>query len=144
MSAKKHKEKISEYRKLWAVGYSDKRSEINKLWYENNKERLRDARKSWRLNNKDKTRVYTSNYRSLKINAGKHSKEDIDYLLMVQKNKCVLCKNNLKKYHVDHIFPLSKGGSNTKENLQILCPKCNREKSDKDPIKFMQQKGYLL
>ena len=33
---------------------------------------------------------------------------------------------------VDHIKPVSKGGLSTEENLQTLCWKCNRSKSNKD------------
>lgn len=43
---------------------------------------------------------------------------------------CVKCgsRNNLE---YDHIIPLSKGGSNTVRNIELLCQACNRIKSDK-------------
>ncbi len=49
---------------------------------------------------------------------------------------CCMCGNSIYNepnllLEIDHIVPVSKGGYTTEENLQTLCWKCNRAKSDK-------------
>ncbi len=44
--------------------------------------------------------------------------------------KCVQCGSQ-EHLEFDHIIPFSKGGATTYRNLQILCKKCNIEKSNK-------------
>lgn len=43
--------------------------------------------------------------------------------------KCVICGSQ-ENLEFDHIIPFSKGGATTYRNLQILCKKCNIEKSN--------------
>jgi 5-methylcytosine-specific restriction endonuclease McrA len=52
--------------------------------------------------------------------------------------RCSLCGATKKErpLDVDHIIPLSKGGKTTKDNLQVLCAKCNRAKGNKDKTNF--------
>jgi 5-methylcytosine-specific restriction endonuclease McrA len=45
---------------------------------------------------------------------------------------------NLEAYDLDHIVPLWKGGEDTEDNLQALCPACHREKTDMERVERMQ------
>ena len=36
-----------------------------------------------------------------------------------------------KRFHYDHIIPKSRGGLDKPENIQLLCPHCNKSKGNK-------------
>ena len=46
--------------------------------------------------------------------------------------KCVKCGKSFRKgdMDIDHIIPKSKGGTNSRYNLQCICKHCNRSKQD--------------
>ena len=48
-----------------------------------------------------------------------------------QKGICAMCKDEfpIKEMEADHITPWSEGGKTDEDNCQMLCKKCNREKS---------------
>ena len=46
--------------------------------------------------------------------------------------QCVYC-GGTDDLAIDHIFPFSRGGSNTPDNLQVLCRSCNSPKGDSIP-----------
>ena len=43
--------------------------------------------------------------------------------------RCVRCGSE-EELQFDHVIPVSRGGGNTAENLQVMCGPCNRAKSD--------------
>lgn len=76
---------------------------------------------------------------------GRFRKSDIELILRLQHEKCAECRCSLKNgYHVDHIMPLSLGGSNWPKNLQCLCPSCNMQKHAKHPLDWAKLNGRLL
>jgi 5-methylcytosine-specific restriction endonuclease McrA len=72
---------------------------------------------------------------------GRHTGKQIKELLEKQNYKCGICLACLheKGYHADHVMPISKGGSNWIENIEMLCPKCNLAKRDKLPLEFAKE-----
>lgn len=62
---------------------------------------------------------YTCQYCGLKFNIPK------DW------NKISAIHNGFLFLEIDHVIPLSKGGSDRVENKQALCQKCNNKKSNK-------------
>lgn len=133
-SNEKNKDKAKKY----AVNY-------HKIYGKINKKHKAEYDVAYKKNNREKIKINKHKRRALEKNAsGKLSNGITNKLLTLQNNLCIVCRNKLIKYHIDHIVPLSKGGSNDDYNVQLLCPSCNHQKNAKHPIDFMQQKGYLL
>lgn len=51
------------------------------------------------------------------------------------RNRCGYCLSPqhlvMARLEIEHIIPISKGGSNEESNLWLACPLCNGHKSDK-------------
>ena len=77
---------------------------------------------------------------------GALSRDIVERLKALQRGMCAGCGCNLSKsgQHIDHIVPLAKGGANTDDNVQLLCPPCNLAKNAKHPIDWAQENGRLL
>jgi len=141
-----NKEKIDAYRKNWYEENKEHHHSLTKAWREENRDLFNAQIREWKKANPELVRKYGRDRRVKRRNAdGDHTVADIKNLLILQKNKCAVCKTSISKgYHVDHIVAIVNGGTNDKYNLQLLCAPCNLSKNRKDPIDFMQKIGFLL
>lgn len=78
--------------------------------------------------------LWASQRRAIKLgNGGSHTLEEWETLKAQYNWKCPRCKKAEPKIKltVDHIIPVTKGGSNNIENIQPLCQPCNSSKQTK-------------
>jgi 5-methylcytosine-specific restriction endonuclease McrA len=120
--------------------------ETARAWYKSNRVKCVERVIQWGKRNPEGVRVLSRNRRArIRAAEGTHTVEDIQRIGALQKWRCHWCKAPAKTgYHVDHIKPLSRGGSNWPNNLCIACAPCNRSKRAKHPIEFARQQGLLL
>lgn len=104
------------------------------------------ASKVWGLANPEKRNAYARSYRARsRGSVGVHTADDIKSLYASQRGRCAYCRTRLTKgYHVDHIHPLFKGGSNSPSNLQLTCASCNIRKGRSEPLVFARRIGRLV
>ena len=67
-------------------------------------------------------------------------------LLQEQQGLCMYHRGRLPigASHIDHITPVNQGGTNDRDNLQLLCAPCNLRKSDRNDAEFRHRYRGLL
>jgi 5-methylcytosine-specific restriction endonuclease McrA len=147
--ARENKEKVNKKSKRWRESNPERARECRLKSYEKNKEKRVAGAIAYRIKNPHIDRIVKHNRRARKLSVGgKLSKGLFDKLFTLQCGKCPVCKialSNVKpRSPMDHIIALVNGGANEDHNIQILCQPCNNQKHTKDPIEFMQSRGFLI
>lgn len=135
--AKNNPEKVKERQRKWAKNNPEKRAERSQRWREDNPEYYREI---YRKRKQACPEIYRKNARSRRTRElesdGNHTIEEWQKLLDYYDNKCVACgilatDTYLGILTLDHIQPLSKGGSDSISNIQPLCKPCNSTKGNR-------------
>ncbi len=135
-----NRELIRQRQRLWRARNKEVIKEKKRVYIEANKESHLARIRTWRKRKRAEDPVFAECER-IKVrnrrarvhgNGGTHTYDDIIQLFCKQHGLCAICWQGLKAgaWEVDHIYPVSKGGHNGPENLQILCCSCNRTKHD--------------
>lgn len=145
-SIKANPEKAATFWKKYRACNKEKLKAKDAAYYILNKDKIVLRSVAWAKANPKVRRIAVHNYRAQKrANGGKLSKGLSAKLFKLQQGKCPCCSKPLgDNYHLDHIMPIKRGGVNEDWNIQLLRQQCNNQKCAKDPITFMQSKGFLI
>ena len=129
----------------WAAENRDLRNAASRKWNALNRNKKLLTAATYRAKNRDEinlrrkeVRVFRPELERIKAakrraykkaSPGKLSENILDLLLTQQGGLCNACKEPLNGlFHLDHKVPLSRGGFNTDDNVQLLHPACNLRK----------------
>lgn len=68
------------------------------------------------------------------------SRENREEVMAASGGQCAAC-GTTESLEIDHIVPVSRGGTNERENLQVLCRPCNRRKRSKTDDEWRSKIG---
>lgn len=118
------------------------------------KDEVKARHKRWRSTEKGKERckVYALNFRrsergklfsfmqhQKRKGAGPVTKTEIRYIAILKKDPCCYCGAPMEE--IDHIRPISGGGTNSWDNLTASCTSCNRKKNAMSLLEFMLRRA---
>lgn len=144
---KVNKEKANQYKKNYIINHPERRKlslkkydslerviARRKIWVEANRERLNEQARVNSKKYRDRLASQRHKRRAIVKKLKKHFTK-IEWIELKGKYDftCLRCKKREPEILLtpDHIVPLLRGGSNTIDNIQPLCGKCNRWKSIK-------------
>jgi 5-methylcytosine-specific restriction endonuclease McrA len=114
-----HKDGL-EYRRRYREAHREQMAEYKREWNDNNRERYRSSKRKNELSR-----------RARKLD---RFIELVDPMVLFERDNgiCGICASQIKDdFHVDHIVPLSRGGSHSYDNTQIAHPRCNLSKGSR-------------
>lgn len=126
----RNREKRNEERRIYAEHHRDELRAYYKDYYWANRERRLAENAQWRKDHPEFDRAKNAARRGVP-----YTKDALDYIDIFKFDPCVYCGDEATS--IDHIDPISKGGSGKWNNLAPACHSCNSRKHNKDLLKFL-------
>lgn len=147
---------VKAYRDRWYQNNPD----YNRRYYDENRAHIKELHRNWLLANPDYMPEYLSKYlpeydqrperkeanriKSANRRASLVGQLPIDCMDVLMTKYGVRCMNpdcdgKDAILTIDHVKPISKGGLNTMDNVQLLCYTCNRRKGNRNEADYRKR-----
>jgi len=126
---KDNKEQVAERKKQYREDNKERIAEYAKQYKQDNKEQILEYNKQWQKDNKELVNAKNAKRRAIKrgVTVENFTAQDV---LDMWGTVCHICFDpiDLNDWHMDHVYPLSKGGEHSLNNVKPSHPKCNMVK----------------
>jgi 5-methylcytosine-specific restriction endonuclease McrA len=134
----RHPETVRVNNHEYYSGHKAENRESGNRWRDANRDKVRESNRLAKKAHPEQRQADDERRRSRKENAeGNYSANDIKKQNKIQKGRCYYCGQK-KKLTIDHIVPLSRGGSNWPSNIVLACGSCNSKKHNKLPHEWSE------
>lgn len=127
----KHKERYNKISSDWNATHKEEHMVSHRKWKEKDPENA----KAVRIRYDNKRRAWERDTDS------RATTKQINELIKNSNNTCFWCDQEIPngKMHLDHIYPLSRGGKDEINNLVVSCEYCNKRKANKPPEVWLNE-----
>jgi len=144
----RHPETVAEAKRAYREANRDKERAATRAYREANAGKVRSAMRAWREENADRVKAQRNAWQD--ANPGYFTEARAKRRARLRDQVCCCCAPSVvqriyrqarkKGLHVDHIWPLAKGGKHCRHNFQLLPPSDNLRKhatfTAKDAMKY--------
>jgi 5-methylcytosine-specific restriction endonuclease McrA len=127
-----NRDTAAAYSKAWAKANPDKVAAANRRWCRANAKKVAARSKAWSQANLEKERFTSAKRRATQLENGVFT-VTLKELKRLYARPCAYCGAISK--HIDHVIPLSRGGTHSIGNMVGACASCNLSKS----VKFITE-----
>lgn len=131
----KNKDRLSLVSRRWRQKNADWKRRYNAEYTRSNPNKVRIWSKKWANKNPGKIKAYDVNRRARELGSVINAEAVKQFFAWIKNQDYVTCTYcgcyiTGKSVHIDHIVPLSRGGTHDPHNFAVSCPHCNQSKSD--------------
>jgi 5-methylcytosine-specific restriction endonuclease McrA len=129
----KHSEEIKKRTGKWKKNNHALRSATQHEYYVSNRDKVLSSIKTWGIKNRKRLNLLYAKKnaaRRSKVSGGAVTPGEWDSILKFYNGLCAYCSKH-EWEHLEHVIPLSKGGTHSPDNVVPSCASCNLSKGSK-------------
>ncbi len=130
----KNRERVRDSQRAYRERSGESLREEERATYWENPDKFRAKTSAWRRSNPDKRRAQTKVAHARRRGARAVAREllltEAQWLELIEEfgGCCAYCGSSSRALTRDHVIPVSKGGTHTKDNIVPACRSCNSSK----------------